>query len=373
MKCTINGIECEFKAGETILEIATRNNIYIPTLCYLKKSAAPTGKCNICAVEIVGKDELVRACVTEAEDGMEVLTESDKCITHRREILEKLLAMGYHDCPTCPIPGSCELQDLVYRYGAKGVDLTKAKKEYVVKYITPFIRWDSSKCVQCGRCIQACFDVQVNNAIRVFEVDGETKKVEEGEFENSKVESKKILERLKTDFKEPILPAPDEDFCVSCGECVQACPVGALKSSYEWLGPKKWEMKKVVTTCSYCGVGCQLELYVKDNKVFLVNGADRPPNYGSLCVKGRFGFRFISADDRLKKPLIKENGRFKEVSWDEALDFVANRLNEIKTNYGPDSIGVFASARITNEENYILQKFTRAVLGTNNIDHCARL
>jgi formate dehydrogenase alpha subunit len=372
-KCIINGKEYTFKEGDTILEIALRNNIYIPTLCYLKKTSKPSGKCNICVVELRPTGELVQACVTKAEDGMDILTESDKCIVHRRKILEDLLAMGYHDCPSCPVPGNCELQDLVWRYGAKGIDLTKTKKDYVVKYITPFIRWDSSKCVRCGRCIQACYDIQVNNAIRIYEVDGKIEKIQDNEEENPFFETKRYVDKLKADFSEPILPAPDGDFCVSCGECVQVCPVGALASSYEWLGPKKWEMKKVQTTCSYCGVGCQLDLYVKDNKVQLVMGADKPPNYGSLCVKGRFGFRFISAEDRLKVPLIKENGRFKEVSWDEALDYVAKRLQDIKDKYGPDSIGVFASARITNEENYLLQKFTRAVIGTNNIDHCARL
>ncbi len=371
--CIINGIKCEFEKGDTILQVAQKHEIYIPTLCYLKGSN-PTGKCNICAVEIKGKDDLLRACVTEVEEGMEVFTETNKCIDHRRRILEELLARGYHDCPTCPIPGNCELQDLVWKYNAKGIDLSKAKKDFPVKYITPFIRWDGSKCVQCGRCIQACYDVQVNNAVKLFKLNGEPKKIKiEGE-EYSIQQSASIIESLKQNMESPILPAPDSDFCVSCGECIQACPVGALSSKFEWIGPKKWQMKKVRTTCSFCGVGCQLYLHVKDNKVRMVTGVDdTPPNFGSLCVKGRFGFDFLNSPDRLKKPLVKENGRFKEVSWEEALGLVARKLNEIKNKYGGDSIGVFASARITNEENYLLQKFTRAVLGTNNIDHCARL
>ncbi len=371
--CVINGIECQFEKGETILQVAKRNNIYIPTLCYLKDSS-PTGKCGVCSVEVEGKEDLVKACVTEVEDKMVIYTESDKCKKFRKEVLEELLAKGYHDCPTCPIPGTCELQDLVWKYNAKGIDLTKAKKDFPVKYLTPFVRWDGSKCVQCGRCIQACFDVQVNNAIRLFETNGEVKKIRINGEEYSIVESKKIIDELKHNMDHPILPAPDSDFCVSCGECIQACPVGALSSKYEWLGPKKWRTKKVRTTCSFCGVGCQIYLHVHNNKVWMVTGVeDAPPNYGSLCVKGRFGFDFLNSPDRLKRPLIKKNGKFEEVSWDEALDFVAKRLKEIKDKYGSDSIGVFASARITNEENYVLQKFTRAVLKTNNIDHCARL
>ena len=369
----INGKRYLFKEGDTILKIAKRNNIYIPTLCYLEKLSKSTGKCNICVVELVSTGELVQSCITFAEKEMEILTESRKCIEHRRNILEQLLAIGYHDCPSCPVPGNCELQDLVWRYGARGISLEEGRKrKYIVKYITPFIRWDSSKCVRCGRCIQACYDVQVNNAIKLYEVDGKISRISEGDSDTF-LESQSYVDRLKNDFSEPVLPAPAEEFCVSCGECVQACPVGALSSSYEWLGPKKWEMRKVRTTCSYCGVGCQLDLFVKDNEVKLVEGSSSPPNYGSLCVKGRFGFKFISSKERLKSPLIKRNGRFEEVSWEEALDFVAKKLLEIKDRYGPDSIGVFTSARITNEENYLLQKFTRAVIGTNNIDHCARL
>jgi predicted molibdopterin-dependent oxidoreductase YjgC len=168
-------------------------------------------------------------------------------------------------------------------------------------------------------------------------------------------------------------PYRDSD-CVFCGECVQACPTGALVEKDVRHRVRSWETRRVRTTCSYCGVGCQQELHVKDNRLVQVTGVqDAPPNFGSLCVKGRFGFDFVASPERLTQPLIRENGALRKASWDEALDRVARRLGEIKTGSGPDSIGVLTSARITNEENYIAQKFTRAVLQTNNIDHCARL
>jgi predicted molibdopterin-dependent oxidoreductase YjgC len=150
--------------------------------------------------------------------------------------------------------------------------------------------------------------------------------------------------------------------------------VGALVEKDVRYRVRQWETEQVRTTCSYCGVGCQLNLHVKDNRVVTVSGVEgAAPNYGSLCVKGRFGYDFVSSPERLKTPLIKENGQFREASWDEALDLVAARLGKIKTDHGPDSIGVLTSARVTNEENYLANKFTRAVLQTNNIDHCARL
>jgi predicted molibdopterin-dependent oxidoreductase YjgC len=170
------------------------------------------------------------------------------------------------------------------------------------------------------------------------------------------------------------LALKDSD-CVFCGECVQACPVGALVPKKEFITQNdQAEARRVRTTCSYCGVGCQIYLHVKDDKVIKVSGVkDVGPNYGSMCVKGRFGYDFINDPARLKTPLIRENGTLREASWEEALGLVSTRLNEIKNKSGPDSIGVLCSARITNEENYVAQKFTRAALGTNNVDHCARL
>ena len=365
----INGQEYTFEPGETILDVATRNGIYIPTLCYLKRTT-PTGVCRICLVEVEGEKDLVPSCSTPASAGMVVKTDTPRVIEERRLNIELLLSSGNHNClvqdldqqdwtdfqldamkvkyheDLCPAYGECRLQDLAIRYRVKP-RFTPKESKYPVEENPFFIR-DLSRCIRCGRCAQACNEIQVNNAI------------------NFKPSS--------SDIKEGDYPLTTSD-CVFCGECVQVCPVGALVPKSVIINkvfPN--EVKKVRTTCSYCGVGCQIYLHVKDNKVVKVTGVEEvAPNYGSLCVKGRFGYDFINHPDRLKKPLIKENGKFREAEWNEALDLVANKLKEIKEKFGPDSIGFLTSARATNEENYIAQKFTRAVLGTNNIDHCARL
>jgi formate dehydrogenase alpha subunit len=216
--------------------------------------------------------------------------------------------------------------------------------------VSPFIVRDFSRCILCGRCVQACNEVQVNLAISFGYRGASSKIVTTGDR-----------------------PYVDSD-CVFCGECVQACPVGALVPKASRFESRPWEVKKVKTTCSYCGVGCQMYLHIKDNRVVEVSGVeDEAPNYGSLCVKGRFGYDFIHDPDRLKTPLIRENGSFREASWDEALNLVAESLNRVKQESGPNALGVFSSARITNEENYLAQKFARAVLGTHNVDHCDRL
>jgi predicted molibdopterin-dependent oxidoreductase YjgC len=161
--------------------------------------------------------------------------------------------------------------------------------------------------------------------------------------------------------------------CVMCGECLQACPVGALLDKYAMGRGRSWERTQVRTTCPYCGVGCQMDVHVKEGRIVKVSGADAVPNDGKLCVKGRFGWRFVDHPDRLKTPLIKENGAFREATWEEALDLVASRLQEVRDQAGPAVIGGWCSARVTNEENYLMQKFLRAVIGTNHVDHCARL
>jgi len=369
---TINGNELTFEPGETILDVARRHSIDIPTLCHLKNTT-PTGSCRICVVEVKGARSLLASCATPASNNMVVMTESAKVVEARKQIIQLLLASGNHNCAVrggvsdnwtqfqlsvqqedqsqelCPVWGDCRLQDLAYRYQVNGDAFAPTPTRYAIETVNPFIVRDFSRCIQCGRCVQACNEVQVNNAINFGYRGPESKIVAAGDR-----------------------PLKDSE-CVFCGECVQVCPVGALVEKDVRYQVRPWETTPVKTTCSYCGVGCQLYLHVKDNRVVKVTGVETPPNDGSLCVKGQFGFNFIHSPDRLTTPLIKENGAFRSASWDEALNLVAKRLGEIKSAHGPDSIGVLTSARVTNEDNYVANKFTRAVLRTNNIDHCARL
>ncbi len=345
----INGSEFSFRPGETILQVAERNGIDIPTLCYLKGSM-PTGACRICMVEVKGARNLLPSCATPVVRNMVVETESERVIKSRRINIELLIASGHHNCLTCEANGDCRLQELAYRYQVETIRFPESPAIYPTETSNALIIRDFSRCILCGRCVQACNEVQVNNAISYGYRGSASKIVAVGD-----------------------LPL-DESDCVFCGECVQACPVGALIERPSRYKGRPWEVKKVQTTCPYCGVGCQIDLHVKDNEVIRVTGTeDATPNLASTCIKGRFGYDFINHSERLTSPLIKKNGKFKEVPWDEALSFVADRLGDIKSKHGPDSIGVFCSAKITNEENYLAQKFARAAIGTNNVDHCARL
>ncbi len=346
---TINGNKCTFESGETILEVAERNGIDIPTLCYINGSA-PTGACRLCVVEVKGARNLLPSCATPAAPKMEVETESDRVIKSRRLNIELLLASGHHNCVTCEKNGDCRLQDLAYRYKVDTVRFPETETMYLPETDNALIIRDFSRCILCGRCVQACNEVQVNRAISYGYRGAASKIVALGD-----------------------LPLNQSD-CVFCGECVQVCPVGALTEKSSRFKGRPWEVKKTQTTCPYCGVGCQLDLQVKGNEIIKVTGTeDSEPNFGSLCVKGRFGYHYVNHDERIKSPLIRESGSFREASWEEALNLVSRRLKEIKSDSGPDSIGVFSSAKITNEENYLAQKFARAAIGTNNVDHCARL
>jgi predicted molibdopterin-dependent oxidoreductase YjgC len=352
---TINGIEVQVPKGTTILEACRMNGIDVPTLCY-DEDLKLHGSCRMCIVECKGRPLFLASCVTPADNGMVIETESPAIIEARKTILELLIARHKLECHVCEKNGDCRLQDYCYRYGVAESNFTDGgRPHYPIEDPNPFIERDYDKCVMCTRCVRACEEITVSRAIGV--------------------KNRGHIAQIATGFDGKLEDSP----CVFCGQCVMVCPVGALTSkvSAEYGGRPSDIDNKVLTTCSYCGTGCTLELNVKDNRVVgVTSNRDEdasPVNKGALCVKGRFGWDFINSSDRLTTPLIKENGEFRPATWDEALDKVAEGFNKVKEEHGPDAFAMFTSARVTNEENYLAQKFTRAVMGTNNVDHCARL
>ncbi len=344
----LDGKTVEFQPGQSILEVAQDNGVPIPTLCHLKGVRA-TGSCRICVVEVKGARTLMASCSTPATPGMEVSTNTGMIHKTRKLITELLVSSGNHNCLNCESNGDCRLQDLVYRYGITEMPFPVPPEFYPTETENPFIVRDFSRCILCGRCVQACNEVVVNRAIDLGYRGSQSKVVTGGDA-----------------------PYQLSD-CVFCGQCLEVCPVGALTAKKaKWLG-RPWEVERVRTTCPYCGVGCQMWLHVKDGRIAKVTAVeDAMPNQGRLCVKGRFAYDFIYSEDRLKMPLIKENGEFREASWDEALDLVAKKFKQIIKKHGPDAIAGVSCARSTNEDSYQMQKLFRAVIGTNNIDHCAR-
>ncbi len=340
----IDGTELAVPAGTTVMDAAGSAGIDIVSLCSHKR-LPPIGSCNMCIVEIGGRPEPVTACNTLVEEGLEVVTES--VALHERRVFNLKRILRHHalDCPICDKAGECDLQNIVYRLGITDVLFEPRKQKRDESFATSLIRYWPERCIMCRRCVTACRSVKGIGAIEIL-----------GEEEDAR-----------------LVPVA-ADKCKSCGECMFVCPTGALTENLSRFKGRPWLGRRVKTTCAYCGCGCQLELDVLDNRVIGVQTkTDDGVNQGSLCVKGRFGYEFIGDANRLKTPLIREKGKLREASWEEALDFTAKRLSGIKREFGPDSIAGLSSARCTNEENFLFQKFMRAVIGTNNVDHCARL
>ena len=348
---TINGQKIQAQAGRTILEVAESAGIKIPTLCH-HPALEPIGACRVCLVEVARQRTLQPACTFQVTEGMEVWTHSPKVEEARRFVLELLLSDHPLDCMTCEQNGNCELQDLAYEYGIKQTRFPGVEHDYPVDDSNPFYVRDYNKCILCRRCVRACEELNGVEAIGVIQRGFESK------------------------IGTPFDGLMQDSVCEFCGMCVEVCPTGALVPKLRERKGRPWEFTKVATTCPYCGVGCQFYLNVKDGRIVDVTSKwNAPANHGWTCVKGRFGWDFVHHPDRLTKPMIRreKGGDLEEVTWDEALDLVATRFGEIRNEYGPGAIGALSSAKCTNEENYVTQKLTRAVFGTNNVDHCARL
>jgi formate dehydrogenase alpha subunit len=338
---SIDGIRVEASEGTTVLEAARAEGIYIPNLC-ADPDLEPYGACRLCLVEIEGVDGLPASCLTPVAEGMVVHTDTSHVNEVRRRVVELLLSDHPDSCLTCAKNQHCELQKVAAYIGIDQQRFKKLERPPLIDSSNPFFVRDSSMCILCGKCVRVCNEIQGLGALEVFN-DGMLSKI------------------ITSAGDRPIL----ESICESCGQCVAKCPTGALM-------PKdfRWPTKEVKTVCTYCGVGCGLYLAVRGNEVVGVRGdPENPVNRGSLCVKGRFGFDFINHPDRLTSPLIRRNGEFSEATWNEALDLVASRL----AKYKGDEVAAISSAKCTNEENYLIQKFARVVLETNNVDHCARL
>ncbi len=346
VKIRIDGRSIEVPGSSTILEAARQNDIYIPTLCHHPK-LTPFGGCRLCIVEIKGMPKPVASCTTQVAEGMEIATSTDAIEDIRKLVLELILSDHPNDCMVCEKTGSCTLQDLAYAYGIRENEFSGERRTYATRDGNPFIERDLEKCILCGRCVKACDEIQGVEAID-FGYRG---------------------------FKSKICTTYEEDLdCEFCGQCVAVCPTGALTGkSWKLQGRPGGSLREVDTICPYCGTGCNITVHVKRNEIVRITSAEDTANEGWLCVKGRFGYKFASSPDRLTSPLIRRDGAFVEAGWDEALDYIVSQLGGIKSRHGSDAIAGLSSARCTNEENYVFQKFMRAGVGTNNVDHCARL
>ncbi len=347
----IDGEKITVPEGLNLLQAARDNGKDIPGLCYHKK-LTPTGACRLCLVKIEGQRGLQMSCTLKATEGMNITAFDSELEEARRRTIDYLLAEhndssdGTYEDELWTLAGRYGLQD----HAARQYPNIFNELSFKMDNSSPILSYDASKCIKCFRCIKACEEVQGKNVLSFSE--------------------RGIVSHIIAGFNKW-----SDSECDGCGECIQLCPTGALVES-----PHRSDIqldkieRKVITTCPYCGVGCQIELLIQNDKIVRVDGVEGVlPNDGRLCVKGRFGYDYVASKERLTKPLIKKNGKFVEAEWEEALDLIATKFNKIKEEHGPSVFAGYASAKCTNEDNYIFQKFIRMVFGNNNVDYCTRL
>lgn len=351
----VNNVPFEIREGETILNFVRRykGEDYVPTLCDAP-NLKPYGSCRVCSVEVSQTQNtpgrVVASCHTAVMPNTYVYTASDRIERLRKNIVELVLTDHPLDCLVCEANNNCNLQRVAARVGITGVRYPAGKnhQHYQKDTSHPYMRADLTKCINCYKCVRACDEIQGELVLGIA-----------GRGFDSR-----IIMGADTSF--------DDSYCVSCGACAQVCPTAAISDIYK---PQLRQASEVVrTVCTYCGVGCNLDVHKKNGTILGIKApVDAEVNLGHLCLKGRYAFGFYKHPERLTTPLIKKDGQFVKATWDEAYDRIATEFKRIIKQYGPDALAGISSARCTNEENYLMQKFFRAVVGTNNIDGCARV
>jgi len=344
---TLDGREVSGYPGMTILELAKESGIDIPTLCH-DPQLISVGACRVCLVEDERNSALLASCVAPIASGMVINTHSPRVIERRKTIVKLMLTSHPDSCLVCDKGNRCQLRQIASDLGIGLVELQRIPQMASIEEVNPFLERDLSKCILCAKCIRACQELVVEGAIDYFQRGFTT-----------------IPATLNN------LPLENSE-CTFCGTCVALCPTGALMEKDRIYGGTTKSTTE--TTCPFCGCGCSICLEVKDNQVVrVIPGKEDSVNHSLLCVRGSYGCDFIHSPDRLLKPLVKGSGNFEELSWGKALELVGTQFQRIKDEYGSDSLAILGSSKCTNEENYLLQRFARSVLGTNNIDNGGRL
>jgi NADH-quinone oxidoreductase subunit G len=343
---TVDGKKITAPGGSLLIEACKNVGIEVPSFCYYP-GLSLQGACRMCIVKVEKMPKLQTACTTAVTEGMIVTTDSDEVRQARKAMVEMLLGNHPLDCPVCDAGGECELQDMTFSYGAAESKFMEAKNHKDEQQWSPVVFFDRPRCILCYRCVRVC---------------GEGMDVWALGVQNRSVGS--------------IIAPNEEDHldCEECGMCIDICPVGALTSGAYRYKTRPWEMKHVAAVCTHCGDGCKTTLGVRrsDTGMEIVRGDNRDKsgmNGDFLCIKGRYAFDFANHEERLTQPLIRKNGKLTPSTWEEAFELIGKRFREVRDQQGGRAIGVIGSNRTTNEENYLLSKFARVVLKTNNVDH----